>query len=190
MAKQHDSPDDSWQARFLAQPMGPAGIIMFGAFFIGLSVLAAYLLISVWPGKAGQIQFFGGRIQWAADVDLRLTLVAIIAGVLGAFVHSATSFAIYLGNRQLIRSWAGWYVLRPFIGMALALIFYFLIRGGFLTPGADGSAISPYGIAAVAGLVGMFSKEATDKLQQVFKDLFKPPEDEEARRRDKLDGKT
>jgi len=44
--------------------------------------------------------------------------------------------------------------------------------------------ISPYGIAGVASLAGMFSKQATDKLREVFDSLFKAEGDKE--RSDKL----
>jgi hypothetical protein len=57
--------------------------------------------------------------------------------------------------------------------MALALVFYFVVRGGFLTTSGGAKDINPYGIAALAGLVGMFSKQATDKLSEVFSTLFR-----------------
>lgn len=57
--------------------------------------------------------------------------------------------------------------------MSLALVFYFVIRGGFLTTSGGAKDINPYGIAALAGLVGMFSKQATDKLSEVFGTLFR-----------------
>jgi hypothetical protein len=68
--------------------------------------------------------------------------------------------------------------------MALALVFYFVIRGGFLTTSGGAKDINPYGIAALAGLVGMFSKQATDKLSEVFSTLFRsaPGEGDEKRR--------
>lgn len=59
------------------------------------------------------------------------------------------------------------------MGMALALIFYFVIRGGLLSTGVQPNETSPFGIAAVAGLVGMFSKQTTDKLRELFDNLFK-----------------
>jgi hypothetical protein len=62
--------------------------------------------------------------------------------------------------------------------MALALVFYFVIRGGFLTTSSGAKDINPYGIAALAGLVGMFSKQATDKLGEVFSTLFRSLEGE------------
>jgi len=56
---------------------------------------------------------------------------------------------------------------------ALALIFYFVVRGGLLSTGAAASDMSAFGVAAVAGLVGMFSKQATDKLRELFDNLFR-----------------
>ncbi len=182
------TPQPSIQGGFLAQPMGIVGIGVFGLYFVVLSIVSAQLLIGLWPGHTDPVALFWGLVTVRAnpEADSRLTLVALLSGALGSFVHAATSFGTYLGNRQLIRSWAGWYALRPFIGMALALIFYFLIRAGFISPSANETAISAYGVAAVGGLAGMFSKQATDKLQEVFKQLFKPPEAEDQLRGDKL----
>lgn len=56
--------------------------------------------------------------------------------------------------------------------MALALIFYFVIRGGLLAASSTVQEVSLFGTMAVAGLVGMFSKQATDKLREVFDNLF------------------
>jgi len=105
--------------------------------------------------------------------DERLLLLVIVAGILGSFVHGATSLADYIGNDRFNSKWTWFYLLRPVIGMALALVFYFVIRGGFLTTNVGATDINPYGIAALAGLVGMFSKQATDKLSEVFSTLFK-----------------
>jgi hypothetical protein len=118
--------------------------------------------------------------------DERLLLLVIIAGMLGAFVHGATSLADYLGNNAFNRSWTWFYLLRPAIGMSLALVFYFAIRGGFLSTTGGAKDINPYGIAALAGMVGMFSKQATDKLSEVFSTLFRSAGD--AQRADSLTG--
>jgi len=119
--------------------------------------------------------------------DERLILLVIFAGILGAFVHGATSLADFLGNNNFNRSWTWFYFLRPAIGMSLALVFYFVIRGGFLSTTGGASDINPYGIAALAGLVGMFSKQATDKLSEVFGTLFRAaPGQGDAKRQDPL----
>jgi len=114
-------------------------------------------------------------------------MLVIIAGILGSFVHGATSLADYIGNDNFNKSWTWFYLLRPVIGMALALVFYFVIRGGFLTTSGGAKDINPYGIAALAGLVGMFSKQATDKLSEVFSTLFRAaPGEGDEKRKDSL----
>lgn len=124
------------------------------------------------------VVLFWGSVQldFAGREELRLLLVALLAGALGAFVSSAMSFASYLGNRQLDRWWAIWYLVRPPVGMVLALIAYFLLRAGLLSPGANVSNVSPYGVAGIGGIMGMFVKEATDKMRDVATALFQSQE--------------
>ena len=67
------------------------------------------------------------------------------------------------------------YILMPFGGIALALAFYFVIRGGFLA-GTDVKDLSPHGFIAVAFLVGMFTDQAVERLRRVAEALFAKPE--------------
>lgn len=136
---------------------------------------------------------FGKKFQ--PTLEVRLLLLVLLAGAIGSYIHASSSFVDYLGNRTLISSWVWWYLLRPFIGMMLALLFYFVFRGGFITAGVNAggegaaSYINPFGIAALGGLVGMFSKIATDKLNEVFLTLFAPKAGQgDAKRGDKLSG--
>jgi hypothetical protein len=124
------------------------------------------------------VALFWGRLRLdlGGREELRLLLVALLAGALGAFVSSAMSFASYLGNRRLDRWWTIWYLVRPPVGMVLALIAYFLLRAGLLNPGATVDNVSPYGVAGIAGLMGMFVKEATDKFRDVAAALFQSQE--------------
>jgi IPT/TIG domain len=124
------------------------------------------------------INFFWGRWCYRTSFDERLILLVIVAGILGSFVHSATSLADFVGNNKFNKNWTWFYLLRPSIGMSLALVFYFVVRGGFLTTSGGAKDINPYGIAALAGLVGMFSKQATDKLSEVFSTLFRAAQGE------------
>jgi hypothetical protein len=138
------------------------------------------------------------RYSFQPTLDVRLILLVLFAGALGSFIHSATSFVDYVGNRAFIASWVWWYLLRPFIGAALALLIYFVIRGGFVTgtllpqESANAAAfINPYGMAALAGLAGLFAKQATDKLNEVFTTLFRSAEGQgDAKRRDPLADKS
>ena len=81
-----------------------------------------------------------------------------------------------------MRSWIWWYLLRPYVGVPLAVLFYFVVRAGFLSSGVSAGEVNRFGIAAIAGLVGMFSVKATDKLKELFDTLFKT----ESERKDAL----
>jgi hypothetical protein len=119
-----------------------------------------------------------------------LILLVVVASALGSYVHVATSFADFVGNRRLMASWLWWYLLRAFIGVALALVFYFALRAGLFSTQGD-AAVNPFGVAAIAGLVGMFSKQATDKLDEVFKVMFRtPPGAGDDRRSDRIENPT
>jgi len=138
------------------------GTIVFGFYLVALAVVLGYVLI-VLIGRM--------NVQTPAESDLILMVITI--GAIGSYAHAATSFASYVGNQRLGRSWLWWYILRPFIGSALALIFYFIVRAGFLPPGSGPENFSVFGVGALAGLTGMFSKQATDKLRELFDTLFK-----------------
>jgi len=169
--------------------------ILLALYFFVLPLLLAYVLVAAWPDTKSSED----TAAWESSLSVfayttdnfpaeaRLFLIVILAGALGSFVHACTSFASYVGNRSLKSSWALWYVLRPVMGIGIALIFYFLVRGGLLllANGAHNSSeVNPFGIAAIASLAGMFSKQAIDKLREVFDSLFKSDGDKQ--REDKL----
>jgi len=71
-------------------------------------------------------------------------------------------------------SWFWWYMSRPFIGMAMALIFHVVLRGGFLVnTAADGTVANPFSVVALGALVGMFADKAAVKLGEIFETLLK-----------------
>jgi len=151
----------------------------FGTYLILLNLILIYLILRLWPGVTPspevptRIVIVPNCYSLLVWPEARyLALVALI-GALGSYIHLATSFADYLGNRQFVSSWEWWYVLRPFIGAALALLMYFAARGGLISGTSGAQNLSPYGIAALAGLSGLFSKQATDKLRETFENLLK-----------------
>lgn len=114
-----------------------------------------------------------------------LLLAVMLAGGLGSYIHGVNSFVTYVGNRSFLNSWMPWYVLRPFMGVAMAVIFYVVVRGGVLVMSGGATAVDPYAMMTVAALAGMFSKQASDKLAEVFDTLFRSRAD--AERGDKLE---
>jgi hypothetical protein len=105
-----------------------------------------------------------------------LLLIVIFTGALGSLIHALRSVSWYVGNRELVWSWLATYVTLPFVGAALSLIFYVVIRGGFFSPQTTVQQTSPFGFAAMAGLVGMFTPEAILKLKEVAGTLLAKPE--------------
>jgi hypothetical protein len=191
---------------------------------VTLSVITIRCIIFLWPSAAGDpcTEFCGMEI----NTEKRYFLLVALGGVLGSFIHIATSYVDFLGNRKMVYSWVPWYLMRPFIGASLALIFYMLLRGGIVStqpavlpndepkqelqagPIVDRDSLktdstqqvaiqpttasteseppkpepeekpepalpfNPFGIMAIACLTGLFSKQATDKLQEVFESMF------------------
>ncbi|PJN22963.1 hypothetical protein [Kitasatospora sp. CB02891] len=161
------------------QQMAGWAVLLLGLMLLAEAFVCVAALISVWtplttltaeraPTGAPELWTVFGLGPWHLTSNTAMLIAVLAASGLGSFVHAATSFATYAGNRQLLPSWLPWYLLRTAIGGALALLVYFLLRGGLFANGTDGTATNPYGFAGIAGLCGLFSKQATDKLREIF----------------------
>jgi hypothetical protein len=124
------------------------------------------------------------RASVPLEIGVRLTLLLAAAGSLGASVHAATSFTYHAGLQTLGREWGWWYLLRPAIGAALGVIFVFAVTGlrSSLWNGAAGaektaSVETLAGYLALAGLAGMFSRQALDWLKAVFDGILRASDD-------------
>ncbi len=184
-----DAPGDGGSPPSSGPLVRPRQRNWLGLYFVALSVLTFYVLVATWPVvkvvvKPGDpTEFFDARVfdqRLHVSPDLRLFITVVAAGALGSLVHVLTSFADYVGNRNLRQSWIWFFVLRTPVGIALALLFYLVLRGGLIVPSLPESTgqaptatlISPFGLAAIAAMAGMFSKQATDKLSEIFTSLF------------------
>jgi hypothetical protein len=126
----------------------------------------------------------GGWTVFETTSDKALLYAALLAGIIGSFLHAAQSLATYVGNGDFKMSWAAWYVVRPWIGGILGYSLYFVARAGLVGGTGAGDGVNAYGVVAIGLLGGWFSKTTTDKLQEVFTTLFKTNEDD--KRKDKL----
>jgi hypothetical protein len=202
MSDESESRETSHPRKPVIDPVPNDMINWMGFWFLLFAVLFFYLLITTWPVlEPGSRHFkefnlFGLGCTWAPDRHLMFTVM--MAGAIGSLTHSATSFSDYVGNRELSRNWIWFLVLRIPIGIALAILFYFIIRGGLLIPTVQLQPqptaqplsaydttlnINVYSVAAFSALAGMFSKQATDKLAAIFDIVFalkKPVEREGA----------
>lgn len=120
------------------------------------------------------INFLGRQFKlWD---EQRLLLLVLLAGALGSILHDLRSVYWYIGNRSLVKSWMAMYIVLPFAGATLALIFYLVVRGGFFSPQSSFKETSPFGFAAFAALIGMFSPQAVLKLREVAETLLTKPQ--------------
>lgn len=103
-----------------------------------------------------------------------LARFVLYLGILGACIHAMTSMATYVGNKTFLKSWATWYLLRPFIGGALAWLVFLVFRGGFLG-GAGVDVVNPYAFGALGAMSGLFSKRVIDKLSELVDTMFRMP---------------
>lgn len=156
---------------------------VLGFYLFLLTILLLILLLWIWPEIEGDdsgnfivkdsFSLFGFfEINQDISYEVRIILLVLIAGALGSNIHATTSFITYVGNNELKLSWLWWYIFRPFIGSSLAILFYFLIRVGLLTAYNNSEGMNIFGIAGISGLIGMFSKQAVDKLRELFDNLF------------------
>lgn len=177
-----DADFSSEQLKQVGKPVGFVGKLAITIYLVLFSILLLYSLIQFWPSStppsggspsASSVTFFYWPIYISEDV--RLILIVAMAGALGGMVASLRSLYWYVGNRELVWSWMLMYVLRPFVGTTLALVFYFVIRGGLFSPQATITDSSPFGFAGLSGLIGLFSEQAVLKLKELAETLLSKP---------------
>jgi hypothetical protein len=159
----------------------PALVIGIGLYLVVLIAVLVSSAIALWPtvmsettnASTQRVSLVFGLVTVSLTRETAFLVLVVVSAGLGSFVHAATSFVDYVGNRRLQASWVWWYVLRLAIGVTLGILFYFAVRGGFFSGSAAAGDVNPFGIAALAGLAGLFSKQATDKLEEMFETLFR-----------------
>lgn len=111
----------------------------------------------------------------------KILLMIVLMGALGGLLRLTSSFAKFVGNRQLYRSWVVYYLLMPFEGAALAPAVYLLLRVGVLSPGSGSAAqLNVFALYGFAVLTGLFAKNAIDMLADVFSVIFKKVQGKDA----------
>ncbi len=103
-------------------------------------------------------------------------IMVVLMGALGAALHLLSSLSIFIGNRSLVRSWVIFYLFMPLEGAGLAPIVYLALRVGVLASVSSNSTTSNlnfWGLYAVAGLTGLFARQAIEMLAEVFRTVFK-----------------
>lgn len=157
-------------------------IILFTVVFLALTILGLSQQFNSATIEARE------GFKWLSIFtrgNREVLLVAVAAG-LGSSLATILAFirhAIY--DEDFKDSFVPWYLLRPLMGALLGVIFYFLIKGGMLalandSGGDNGQSLDPYSLAGMATLVGFFSRQAIDKLKDIFDAMFSSTDDKVA----------
>jgi hypothetical protein len=157
-------------------PVGPWGVLVVALLLLGAAVILLYSLWAFWPPASStaatapkcNCAWFG--IHFSLERERSILLIVALAGALGAILHGLRSLSRYVGERYFFRSWIFYYFALPVVGAILGTIVYLVLRAGLISGG--GANQDPFGFAALAALVGLFSGQASEKLKQVFETLF------------------
>ena len=106
------------------------------------------------------------------EIEKRYFLIVLICGAIGSLIFGLRSLSKHIGLLDFEMSWLLSYFIKPFLGGSVALIFYFVFKGGILSASAGIEHINIYGVAAISGIVGMFTEQAIHKLKEIFDNLF------------------
>ena len=123
----------------------------------------------------------GGEKLWHSPIelhapmtpDVRVLLLTLLAGAIGAAISSLTLLTGFVGNQTFKRRWLMWYLARLPIGAMLGLFVTLAIQGGLPIDTLTFDGANPFQICFLAGLAGLFSRAALDKLEDVFDTILK-----------------
>lgn len=147
-----------------------AKIWVLALVLVFLALLMIYTLFAFWPSGNDVVHYFGFQLQVSYHGMLLASI--LMAGGIGAMVATITAFSDEILNYKLDNYGLLWYFMRPFIGMLVAIVFYLVLRGGFFVNDPNEGNINEFAFLAVAALAGMFSTQATNKLKEVFDNIF------------------
>lgn len=142
------------------------------------TVALVFAMVILWPSppqsSAGSAEAasIGQALPSNLSPETELLLLVMTCGGLGATLHAIYSFCDYVGNRRFQLSWTVWYLGRLPVGMAVALVLYLTLRGGFTGFSSGVSDLNLYGVAGLAALTGMFSRQAVTKLSEIANTIF------------------
>ena len=150
---------------------GPLAVVLL----IGLCAFLWALLSVLFPAEESAESWFNLNLT---DSDFHEPAVAFLAAGIGSTIATIYAYLRHACTYQdFDRAFIPWYFLRPVLGSLLGLVFYWLLRGGILAvlPAQESGELKDLnlnGIAGISALVGLFSRQAIEKLREIFHVIF------------------
>jgi hypothetical protein len=120
---------------------------------------------------------FGWEALQKLSREQVLILIIASAGAIGGAAYGLRSSVWHLGVSDFKKCWVAWYFVQPFLGAALGVLTYLVVRAGFINPSSS-DALNPFGFVAIAGLVGLFTENAFAHLKDVAASVLRKAEKE------------
>ena len=142
--------------------------------FSALSVIGIFWAFLLIPRQALAL---AANIE--GNLQIQESLVTMFAAGVGSSITTILGYLLHAcAKKDFDPAYTPWYIARPVMGMLLGLVFYFVIKGGLLvlTAGNTTSGVGElnlWTLSATGALVGLFSKNAIEKLRELFNTLFK-----------------
>lgn len=114
---------------------------------------------------------FGVMDRKSFDVDTHFIVLVLLVGSLGSLIHGIAKLSQNTQDGLVKQRDSLWYISRPFLGATLAIVVYMVFRGGLLIT-SDIQILNPYGVAALALLADISTKQVTQKLKDMLESVL------------------
>ena len=142
-------------------PRDQVAAILSGLYLVAMMIFFFWLLFDVWIGQYSLANLLGYKqIARLASPAFRLPAYCMIGGALGGIVNGIRSFLVWHAERFAFGERFTWkYATAPWLGGALALFTYALVRSGVTVFSGDASpdaatvsqVLAMFGVGVLAG---------------------------------------
>lgn len=143
-------------------------VVGLTVYSVGLLMLSLLIAVQLWPASQhltenhSQVRILRWRVT--LSLERHLLLIVIAMGMLGAATDSVWWLAYQIQEGRFQPSESLGFLVKPWMGCVIAVLFYALLRGGLISGSAGSKEINVYGLAGMAGLAGLSATKLVTKL--------------------------